>query len=993
MHFQFDANQPHQIRAIDAVVNVFEGQESHQTLFSMPALDPLQQSANISDLGIGNRLRLLDEELLSNVQRIQRANGLPLATKLPSRDFTLEMETGTGKTYVYLRSLFELNKHYGFTKFMIVVPSLAIKEGVLKFLEISKSHFQTLYENTPYDYFVYNSDKLTLIRQFATSHVMQIMVINIDAFRKSLKSFKDSDKETSANIIHRYHDKMQGEPIEFICATNPIVIIDEPQSVANTENSAKAIASLNPLCTFRYSATHKDKHTMLYKLDSIDAYQQGLVKQIEVASLTTENDHNKAYMKLLSVDNTKAPITAKIEIDVGQKNGDVKRKAVTVKKGTDLFEASKGRALYEGYIIRDIYCGKGNEYIDFTNKEYTLRLGEAIGDYRHDDSYKRLQIRITIEEHLKKELRLTPKGIKVLSLFFIDKVKNYRDYDAPDQKGKYAHIFEEEYTKAIQNPEYTSLFQEVDTTTLAQEVHNGYFSQDKKGQIEDTTGKKKEDEDTYALIMKEKEKLLSFDSKVKFIFSHSALKEGWDNPNVFQICTLNETTSTLKKRQEIGRGLRLCVNQKGERVTGADINTLTVITNDSYEDFVKDLQKEIEDEEGIKFGEVKPDSFAQILISNTNEEDSNGQELPLGSECSKKIYDHLIKKDYITDEGKILDTLKVALKDDTLELPEHYAPYRDAITATLKKIAGDLNIKNQRDKRTIKINEAVFKSQEFIELWDKIKFKTHYEVDFTTETLIKECVKELKEYTISKPQLHGTVAKVEMEKSAITSKVDRTTTYTQEVREYSLPNILDELQNQTNLKRQTIVDILLQSGQLESFKNNPQLFLKEARQAFQRAQQTCFMKGIKYKKTGDFYQQEKFLEGELVGYLDKMKKANEKKSVYDHVVYDSEVEANFAGELNNSTQVKVYAKLPSWFTIDTPLGTYNPDWAVLFEKEDGQEYLYLVVETKGTDNVEDLPPPQQKKIECGKKHFEALEKGAKYIEAIKSFKGLVAKIN
>ncbi|MBQ5546486.1 MAG: DEAD/DEAH box helicase family protein, partial [Acetobacter sp.] len=646
MHFQFDANQPHQIRAIDAVVNVFEGQESHQTLFSMPALDPLQQSANISDLGIGNRLRLLDEELLSNVQRIQRANGLPLATKLPSRDFTLEMETGTGKTYVYLRSLFELNKHYGFTKFVIVVPSLAIKEGVLKFLEISKSHFQTLYENTPYDYFVYNSDKLTLIRQFATSHVMQIMVINIDAFRKSLKSFKDSDKETSANIIHRYHDKMQGEPIEFICATNPIVIIDEPQSVANTEKSKDAIASLNPLCTFRFSATHKDKHTMLYKLDSIDAYQQGLVKQIEVASLTTENDHNKAYMKLLSVDNTKAPITAKIEIDVGQKNGDVKRKAVTVKKGTDLFEASKGRALYEGYIIRDIYCGKGNEYIDFTNKEYTLRLGEAIGDYRHDDSYKRLQIRITIEEHLKKELRLTLKGIKVLSLFFIDKVKNYRDYDAPDQKGKYAHIFEEEYTKAIQNPEYTSLFQEVDTTTLAQEVHNGYFSQDKKGQIEDTTGKKKEDEDTYALIMKEKEKLLSFDSKVKFIFSHSALKEGWDNPNVFQICTLNETTSTLKKRQEIGRGLRLCVNQKGERVTGADINTLTVITNDSYEDFVKDLQKEIEDEEGIKFGEVKPDSFAQILISNTNEEDSNGQELPLGSECSKKIYDHLIKKDY-----------------------------------------------------------------------------------------------------------------------------------------------------------------------------------------------------------------------------------------------------------------------------------------------------------------------------------------------------------
>ena len=430
---------------------MFEGQELNKTTFSMPSVRPVGELeakwSNQTDTGYGNRLRLLDEELLANVQRIQLKNGLKQSSDLATRDFTIEMETGTGKTYVYLRSIFEMNKLYGFTKFIIVVPSIAIKEGVAKSLKMTETHFKEQYDNTPYDYFVYDSGKLDQVRNFAVNDYIQIMVINIDAFRKG---FADPDKESSANIIHRYNDKMQGIPINFIKETNPIVIIDEPQSVDTTEASSKAIASLNPLCTFRYSATHVDKHNMLYKLDSIDAYDQKLVKQIEVAAIEVKDGHNKAYIKLLSVNNKKSPITAKIELDV-QQDGGVKRKVVTVKQGTDLLQASKGRSIYDGYVVNDIVCEEGNEYIDFTSKADVIRLGDAIGEVNVDE-YKRLQIRKTIEEHLDKELKLTPMGIKVLSLFFIDKVANYRDYDAPDTKGKYARIFEEEYTKAIKKP-------------------------------------------------------------------------------------------------------------------------------------------------------------------------------------------------------------------------------------------------------------------------------------------------------------------------------------------------------------------------------------------------------------------------------------------------------------------------------------------------------------------------------------------------------------
>ena len=620
MKLQFDANLEYQEQAVFSVVDLFRGQTPKQSNFTVSLYDAMEgQGTLFTSTGIGNKLELDEEDILNNLKDVQLRNGMKQSTVLEhgKYDFDIEMETGTGKTYVYLRTIFELNKAYGFTKFIIVVPSIAIKEGVKKSLDITKEHFDMLYDNTPYDYFVYDSGKLSQVRDFAVADNIQIMVINIDAFRKS---FTDPEKENKANLIHRTNDKMNGmRLIDLIAETNPFVIIDEPQSVDTTPKSKEAIASLNPLCTLRYSATHVDKHNCVYKLDAIDAFNLNLVKQIEVASFSSTDYHNRAYMLLKSVDNKKSPITAKIEIDALVK-GEVKRKVVTVKQGSDLSEKLSGnRAIYEGYIVDEIYCEKGEEYVSFTMKSEILRIGRAVGEF-DDIAVKEQQIRKTIEEHLNKELVFSGKGVKVLSLFFIDRVANYRYYDDDGNahKGRYAELFEKHYKELIQRPKYKKLIESGVISDDETVVHNGYFSVDKKGVFKDTNGTTTSDDDAYNLIMKDKEKLLSFDSKLQFIFSHSALREGWDNPNVFQICTLNETNSEVKKRQEIGRGLRLCVNQKGERLHGSSINTLTVMANESYDEFAKKLQTEYEKDEGIRFGFIEKHTFANIPVTNDN---------------------------------------------------------------------------------------------------------------------------------------------------------------------------------------------------------------------------------------------------------------------------------------------------------------------------------------------------------------------------------------
>lgn len=1000
MKIKFNPHLDYQKQAIKSVTGVFEGQEICQTNFTVAPLQYTTQQGTPgmeNNLGIGNRLKLLDEELHKNIRQIQLQNGLAPSASFTSKEgihLTVEMETGTGKTYVYLRTIFELNRLYGFTKFIIVVPSIAIKEGVYNTLKITKEHFRELYENVSFDYFVYNSSKLSNVRNFATSPNIQIMVINIDAFKRS---FTDPKKENKANIIHRYHDRMTGaKPIEYIQDTNPIVIVDEPQSVDTTPKSKEALRALNPLCTLRYSATHVDKHHMLYKLDSVDAYEQKLVKQIEVAGIEVKNFHNKAYVKLLSVNNKKSPITARVEIDVRLQSGFIKRKSIKVKSGDDLLDKSGGRDIYDGYIVDDIYCEKGNESISFSSKPEVLKLGQSIGEV-DPDKFKRMQIRKTIEEHLDKEVRLHPQGIKVLSLFFIDRVANYRWYnkDGSPQKGKFARMFEEEYARAIRQPKYNDSFKNADLNTAAADLHNGYFAVDKKKDaagnkmLKDASGKTIADESAYHLIMRDKEKLLSFASKLKFIFSHSALKEGWDNPNVFQICTLNETTSVIKKRQEIGRGLRLAVNQEGERVNGFEVNTLTVMANESYEEFAAQLQKEIEEEEGIRFGVVEEHLFANIVVPI---DDSNHEYL--GVEASRKLWEHLKTNGYIDTKGKVQDSLKTALQSGKLELPKEFKAHALQISAVLKKVLGNLNIKNRADKKRVSLNKAVFLSSDFKELWDRVKYKTTFRVDFDVHALASKCAKEIEaNLQVGKAKLIYRKAKTKIDQGGVHAEQINEIASDYETRSFEIPDLITYLQNETNLTRQTIVKIINDSGRLELFKTNPQKFIEQVLTIIQHQMRLFVVDGIKYHKIGNdhFYAQELFSDNELFGYLQK-NMVKSKKSVFDHVVYDSDIEYRFAVDAERNDNFKLYAKLPSWFKIDTPLGTYNPDWAVLIE-EHGKEKLYFVVETKSTLFTDAWRPAEKAKVECGEEHFKALGNDIKFriTDTVENLQGSIYK--
>lgn len=981
MKIKFSDSLEYQKEAIDSIVNVFEGQSIAKSNFTVSV-----QGQNVgffeNELGIGNRLDITQDEIEENINIIQMENSLPRTNfRDKALNLSVEMETGTGKTYVYLRTIFELNKKYGFTKFIIVVPSLAIKEGVYKSLEITKDHFKGLYENTVYNYFIYDSQKLEQVRSFATSSNIEIMVINIDAFRKS---FVDPEKETTANIIHRPNDKLSGyKPIEFIQQTNPIVIIDEPQSVDSTPKSKEAIASLNPLAILRYSATHKEKLNLVYKLDSVDAYEKELVKQIEVISVMPKDSNNNPYIKLVSASSTKSGISAKVDIDVLDK-GKIKRVTKTIKKGTDLAQLTN-RELYEGFIIDEINCEKGKEYITFTSNEIIIQKGEAYGDIDHDE-LKRVQIRKTIEEHLNKELKLTRKGIKVLSLFFIDRVANYRDYDSEGNpiKGKYAVMFEEEYKKFIRKPKYNTLFMDVDIDTIAEEVHDGYFATDKKKDskgnsiYKETKGNTAADEDAYSLIMKDKERLLSFDTKLRFIFSHSALREGWDNPNVFQICTLNETKSEIKKRQEIGRGLRLTVNQEGERVYGHDVNTLTVMVNESYEDFVTNLQREIEEEEGIKFGVVDKYIFSNILY-----EVSEGVKLQVGSSESENIWNFLKDEKYIDEKGNIQEKLKAELKYTTLSLPKDFKTFEPIIIQKLTKLAGNLkNIKNANDRREIKLNkENIIDDKEFMELWNRIKYKTTYSVCFDSDKLVEECIKAIQEdLKVSSVKIEVTKAKTKIAEEGISS-TKRKTEFVEVQEKVNLPDILTYLQNETNLTRKTIANLLVKCGKLDLFKMNPSRFMQEVALIIKRTLSNFIVDGIKYEKIdGEEYAvQEIFKNEELFGYL-KDNIIESSRSVYNYVKYDSDVEKSFAESLENDDNVKVYAKLPSNFKVDTPIGSYNPDWAILIEKN-GEEKLYFVVETKGTNQIALLKDSEKGKIRCAKKHFKALNTDVEAVQA------------
>jgi len=865
MKLAFESNLQYQQEAIKSITDLFEGQPLEDSSIKSE-ISELDTFANI--YSYGNRLVISEEQLFTNLQSIQDRNEIRVADRLNGMHFSVEMETGTGKTYVYLRTIYELNKIYGFKKFVIVVPSVAIREGVIKNLEITHEHFQNLYDNVPVNFQVYDSTRVSSLRGFATNNHIEILVINIDSFAKD------------ENIINKPNDKLNGQkPVTFIQATRPIVIVDEPQNM-ETEKRIAAIKNLNALCTLRYSATHRNVYNLTYSLNPVKAYDLGLVKQIEVDSIIEENTYNDAFVAVESIKATKTKVIASLSIYRNEPGG-VKKKTLSVKVGDDLYKLSNEREIYaNGYIIEEIDAA--NQCISLSNGSI-LYKGDSQGGLT--DEVMKFQIRKTVEEHLKKESRLNKLGIKVLSLFFIDKVANYRQYDAPGNalKGKFAEWFEEIYTEYINKPAFTEL-----NKYPVEEIHNGYFSQDSKGKVKDTSGETKADDDTYSLIMKDKEKLLGIDNSLRFIFSHSALREGWDNPNVFQICTLNETKSDIKKRQEIGRGLRLAVDQSGKRTYDPNINRLTVIANESYDDFAKALQKEIEEDCGVQF------------------------------------------------TGRI---------------------------------------KNKKERTAIKYRKGFEADPQFLEIWERIKAKTTYRVNYDTHELITLAAKAVKDLPeIKAPSIRSTKIGITMTDEGVDTmyvgeKVESYGGYS-----WKIPDVLGYIQSKTELTRSTLLEILEKSGRMSDILINPQLFLDLATQAIQRSLYDLMIDGIKYQKIGDAeYEMKLFEAQELEVYLNDFtfKLSDPSKTIYEEFIpLDSGVESRFAKDCESSEQVKFYFKLPNWFKIPTPIGNYNPDWALVFE---GDAKIYFVAETKdtGTPTVDlsKLSKDEQLKIKCGKAHF------------------------
>lgn len=977
MKLQFDANQKHQTAAINAVVDLFDGQPRGAAEYSVirGAAGPgFMAGAEQSVLGAGNALLLPPERLLVNSRAVQARNEIEVpdaAAPLESwtipdpragRDrscphFSVEMETGTGKTYVYLRTIYELALKYGLRKFVIVVPSVAIREGVLKNLEVTADHFRALYDNTPCEHFVYDAKRVNRLRQFATSTTIQILVINIDAFRKN---FSGTEDERKSNVIYKESDRLSGrQPIEFIQAARPIVIIDEPQSVDSTERAQEAISALNPLCTLRYSATHRNPYNLVYRLDPVRAFQLELVKQITVASAHGDGGANAAFVRLEAADYKKG-LKAKVRIHAAGAGGP-REKVVTVKAGSDLFQLSGERAVYQsGWEVTEIHAEPGAETVTFSNG-VRLQLGEERGGMR-EDLWKE-QIRATVREHLEHELRLTNRGIKVLSLFFLDRVANYREYDADGQprSGRFALELESILAEFAKESRY----QQIAWLRLpVASLHNGYFSQDRRGLLKDTRGDTQADDDTYDLIMKEKERLVSEEEPLRFIFSHSALREGWDNPNVFQICTLNTTASIVKKRQEIGRGLRLPVDSQGQRVQDTSVNRLFVMANESYEDFAASLQQEYEEDCGVTFGKVPVAALAGLVRV------VGDAEQPVGPDVARELRSALVAQGFLDGQGRILPAFDPSNAEFRLVLPEALADLSPAVIDLLNAYRIERHIRRAAQTGVNRLKKEVLLGPEFQALWERIKPRTTYRVVFETEELVRLTVAEMSRMekitaptiTLASGRLVVTEAGVRTSPSSVRETQVRP-------RIQAIPDVLAYLQNETDLTRATLTRILIESGRLQELFVDPQRFLDQVVGIINHVLHRLLVDGIKYERlegAGAEWEMQLFRNEELVDYLSAVAVNH---SVYERVVWDSEVERKFAEQLDQREDIKLFVKLPRWFEVDTPLGAYNPDWAIL--KEDGQA-LYLARETKGTRDFLKLRTEEAAKVRCGKRHFDAI---------------------
>ncbi|MCC6500373.1 MAG: DEAD/DEAH box helicase family protein [Anaerolineales bacterium] len=872
MQIKFDSSQEFQIQAVEAVANLFDGQPRLRT----------DVQFTFGFAAIPNRLDLSDAELLANLNKVQNENGIepdrefmPIERVIETiegkervnfHNFSVEMETGTGKTYVYLRTAFELFRRYGFRKFIIVVPSVAVREGVLKTLEITQKHLRELYDNTPCRYYAYDSANLSQVRQFALSESVELMVMTIDSFNKS------------TNVINQTTDRLQGEtPIHLVQAARPILILDEPQNM-ESELRVAALAALNPLFALRYSATHRNPYNLVYRLTPYEAYRQGLVKRVEVAGVEKESDENQAFLRLDEVNSEKKTLTARIAVHALLKNGTVKEKIITVKPG-DTLEKKANRPDYAGFVVEEISVG--NQSVLFQNNA-ELRVGESRGADKK--AVFEAQIRYTVQEHFRKQKRLRERGIKVLSLFFIDRVDNYANED-----GLIRVLFNKAFNELKSNTEFSEI--------ESDKVQAAYFAsrRTKTGEIvyEDSkTGESERDKETYDLIMKDKERLMSFEEPTCFIFSHSALREGWDSPNVFQICTLNQTTSEMKKRQEIGRGVRLAINQQGERVRDEQVNILTVIANESYESYVGKYQSELEAEYGA--GNLPP------------------------------------------------------------------------------------NPPSARKQKTARLRKGFELKPEFKELWERIKHKTRYNVTIDSQKLIADTVKELNEETIRPPQIVVRRARLEAKDKFFTAIQTAERPMGEGYETMSLPNItelvsavLERTSPTIRLTRITLLEIYKQCANTiqQAALKNPFEFASIASRIIKNKLADQLVEGIQYEKINEYYEMTQFVD--LPNWEDSL--IPSPHSIYEHVIYDSEVEKRFVADLEKREDVKLYVKLPSWFTVPTPIGEYNPDWAIVLEKknEDGEveDVLYLVRETKDTRDLDKLRHAERRKIIAGKQHF------------------------
>ncbi|MBN9657051.1 MAG: DEAD/DEAH box helicase family protein [Acidobacteria bacterium] len=979
MKLQFDPNQGYQLDAIASTVDIFEGQPQGSPEYSVIKMGDwggIFAGQEQTELGLGNQMLLSPDRLLKNVRDIQVRNDIEVADPSAALEawelfdgpanqaracphFSVEMETGTGKTYVYLRTIFELSRRYGFRKFIIVVPSVAIREGVLKNIEITSEHFRALYNKMPFEHFVYDAKKVNRLRQFALSNTVQILVINIDAFRRN---FAGTEDEQKSNVIYKENDKLSGrQPIEFVQAARPIVIVDEPQSVDSTEKAQEAVKALNPLCTLRYSATHRNPYNLIYRLDPVRAFELRLVKQIVVANASGGVGANEPFVRVEEIDYKKG-IKAKVRIHTQTADGP-KERLFTVKNGADLFALSGERAQYEnGFVIVEINAEPGNEYVQF-NSGRVLRLGAESGGMR--DNIWRAQIRTTVKKHLEKELQVRQRGIKVLSLFFIDRVANYREYDEAGRpvQGKFAQGFEAALAEFAREPRYASLEW---LKAPFDSLHNGYFAQDKKGVLKDTRGDTQADDEVYNLIMKEKERLLSADEPLRFIFSHSALREGWDNPNVFQICTLNETKSTVKKRQEIGRGLRLPVDQHGQRVFDESVNKLLVVANENYEDFARALQSEYEEDCGVTFGKVPLTAIARLMHIVDSEE------RPVGRDAAETIRKALVDEGMLDAEGRIQLAFDPKRQGFKINLPQEYASLAPAVVDLLASYQIERHIRKDQDEGLNKLRKEVQLSAEFKELWGRIKPKTSYRVEFETNALVQRAVEALKRMSkVEAPKITVSIGQLGVKRGGITATALSASEERVPALPLRVPDILAYLQNETELTRSTLVRILKESGRLGDLFTDPQRFMDAVAGILKYELHRLLVDGIKYERldgngSDAEWEMVLFKSEELISYLMALQV---KHSLYEYVTYESEVEREFARKLDQREDIRLFVKLPSWFEVDTPVGKYNPDWAIL--KDDGQA-MYLVRETKSTKDFLKLRTSEADKVRCGMKHFEAL---------------------